>query len=129
MRLLWHLNSGDTTPTQSDVKNACQAFATKFHTNPTSVKMYRVMFDNFLSYHGNVGQPMILEKGKEYGCFMMTAGGLVEFLLLEDEELAVSNGQASFFLVECDEVERAFEKEVLRVDENPVHRRSASKDN
>lgn len=119
MRLNWILDYNMNMcecPSMSDVLASCKAFYEKYHAVPDTIKFTYNDYAGFIGLlHNNSVQT--LEKNKKYGLFLLVPGGMVELLLLDQHDEAISNnlkGQ-SVMVLESSELDRAFEKHVLNV--------------
>jgi hypothetical protein len=112
MRLNWMLPSGHM-PTIDDVQTACGNFFQQNKVIPDTIKMTYHDMSNFMRM-----MPFrveVLEKGKEYGHFLPIPGGMVELLVLEEgDETVVTYNGGSMFVVESSQIDREFEKHVLK---------------
>lgn len=121
MRLNWMIH--DHMLNLGTVQEACAEFIKKNSMVPDTVKLSLVDFNQLLT---NVHFPIqVLERGKQYGQFLAIPGGMVELVLLTDEETTASSTQSlhghmhmSMIVVECSQLDREFEKHVLNKDPN-----------
>jgi hypothetical protein len=116
MRLNWIIPHGQMVCNE-DIQNACKQFYHNYKIVPDTVKMSQDDFAKYLSslYNQSV---KILERGKDYGLFLLIPGGMVELLLLDDEGEATANSglngmNSTIMVVESSQVDREFEKHVL----------------
>lgn len=114
MRLNWLIDPAMGV-NQSTVQDACKAFWDKHQVVPDTVKMTYKDYSNFIAqmYQQSV---QVLDREKRYGLFVMIPGGMVELLLLEENEESVANNVSghSIMSVESSQVDREFEKHVLK---------------
>lgn len=116
MRIYWIIAPGNIVM-MHDIHAACSTFFQNNKVLPDTVKMSYQDMSNFLSC-----MPLMvhtLERGKEYGHFLSIPGGMVELLVLEQEdEVTVNCGGGSMMVVESTQIDREFERHVLDKDQN-----------
>jgi hypothetical protein len=115
MRLNWLLDSS-LNITQSEIQSACRSFYDKYKVVPDTVKMTYKDYSTFVNqmYQQSI---QTLEKDKQYGLFVLIPGGLVELLLLEENDESVvghGNNSQSIMVIESSKLDREFEKHVLK---------------
>lgn len=119
MRLNWMVPQG-TYLSIGDIHSACREFYLRNKVVPDLVKMSFVDMSNFLSMMPN--QIQTLERGKDYGIFLVVPGGMIELVALEhtDESIAgavnSSPMSGTMIVIESTRVDREFEKHVLNKD-------------
>ena len=113
MRLNWMIQNHQLS--SADIAHACEAF---YHQHKTVADTVKIPLRDYTQFIGTMyAHPQFLEKGKDYGVFIPIAGGLVELLILDQDEVvhnSYHNGTTvSMMVVECTKVDREFEKHVL----------------
>lgn len=116
MRLNWIIGTGNIM-TMGDIQSACSNFFHTHHVVPDTIKMtYHDMSQFMLMMPMQIS---VMERGKEYGHFIVIPGGMVELLLMEEgDESVVNINGGSMMVVESTQIDREFEKHVLNKGES-----------
>lgn len=111
MRLNWIIAAGNSV-SMYDIHNACMSFFSTHRVVPDTVKMTYNDMNNLFSQFPTKMQ--VLERNKDYGQFLAIPGGMVELLLLEEQDESVVNmNGGSMMVIESTQIDREFEKHVL----------------
>lgn len=125
MRVI-HIIPPNCIPTLSDVHDAAGRFYGQFKVKPARIAMSSYDMMNFLK--GLVIPPIaILESGKQYSNYIITAYGPLPLEVFDDEDIAVSTSYSpanpsshSIIIVDNMVVDKEFEKHVLNEEKSDV---------
>ncbi len=123
MRLNWLIPPGNYM-NGGEVLNACHKFYEQYKMVPDTIRLTYQDYHNMLQYMpSNIHSQ---EVGKEYKQILPIPGGFVEICLLQEgEEILAGSGivanslshqqaNPTIMVVECNKVDREFEKHVLK---------------
>ena len=103
------------TVNQNDIYSGAAEFFNKYGVSADIIRMSHKDYSQYLAV--NYTPIKVLEKGKQYGLFIVIPGSLAELVILEqDGEVIANNLGHSIIVFENTQLDREFEKHILNRD-------------